>query len=771
MDLRQSGPTAGSISLGAFQGVLTVAFFASGASAILCQVAWQRILVLHAGMDLYSVTTVVAAYMMGLGVGNLAGGAIADRLRPAHCLLVYLAVEVVIALCAWMSPLVLYDFYGEVSTNIQGRLAGFLTQAGMLAVPTTLMGFTLPLLARGAIRVAPEIAGTVGRLYGANTLGAAAAGVAMSARWGLLGRMGIEGAVETAASLNILAALAVLVLVIARVGTPSTSADAAAEPQAAAGGSGAPRDLDRAKVAWIATYGLVGFVSLSLEIVWFRLLNVLVDSTTFTFGRLLTLFLFGLGAGSWVGGRLVMRFTRPTEAFLWVQYGVSLLGLLGPLLLVTYLGSQAVLPRDNFRWLYSGLIIVIPTFLMGIAFPLVQRVVSERLESVGRRTGALLFANTVGSFAGTVATGFFFLNWFGTPATLSGLAAIGLCFGLTAAWRSSVGRRRALVMALPIAATGLAIAAMPESDVFWEALHSKSTVAYRIGQDHDISFASFVAAEDGTCVSALGMFEQDDVPSAYVFVSGQLNNPYPFLPFHVRLGVIPALMHHSPERSLVIGLGIGSTPASVAAEPRISTIEVIEICDRLPYLLRNQLGDLPEFRRMFDDPRIRFFAADGRKHLKEAERPFDLIVTDTLRVARPCSGCLYSEEFYQIVRSKLQPDGLFAQWRASDRTEASAAQVFPYVLHITADAHERGFMVMSDQPIRFDRAILLERLAATGSAFDDASHERLAKFIRTASTRRVRWGGPVPERPPYGTNTDLFPRDEFGTRPRAWGSK
>src|SRR5262245_59220637 len=270
-------------------------FFASGAAALIFQVAWQRVLSLHAGMDLFAATTVVAAFMAGLGMGNLLGGSIADRLTPKGAVLMYASAELLIGSFGWLSIWLLYKQYATFSPYLHGNASAFLFHFVLLSIPTTLMGATLPLLSRGVVRRSSEIAPMVGKLYGANTLGAAVGAMA-TAGWWILGRVGLEGVIQIAACLNLGSGL--LALSIFR------TTDIAAQPAESSGPTTSQATSLRRPSHWIILYGFTGFVSLALEVVWFRLLNVLMYSTTYTFSRLLAVYLIFFGFGVLAGSYL-----------------------------------------------------------------------------------------------------------------------------------------------------------------------------------------------------------------------------------------------------------------------------------------------------------------------------------------------------------------------------------------------------------------------------------------------------------------------------------
>lgn len=706
-------------------------FFGSGAAALIYQSGWQRILTFHAGMDLYSVTTVIAAFMAGLGLGNLLGGAVADRVGARASVLLYALVELLIGGFGALSVQVLQNLYSRLSWLISTTPRQFAFHFALLLIPTTMMGATLPLLARGVVARAAEIAPSVGRLYGVNTLGAAVGAFAMAGPW-ILGRVGLQGAIAIAAGLNVGAGLLALRLATIR---NSVAAFARREdtlrPEAGFPG-------------WAIIYGLTGFAALGLEVAWFRLLNVLARSTTYTFSRLLFVYLVGLGLGSLLGGRLAQRLTRPVRTFLLLQAAIGLSALLGPLLVTAYFehagGKLRAFPRD----VLAPLVVLLPpTVLMGICFPIMNRVVSDRLETLGRRTGTLLFANTLGCVLGTLITGFFLLPAFGTAATLRLLAGALCLLGAAVAF-SGGGRALAPVVA---GAFGVLAWLLPSGVAFWAPLHGAQP-------------ERMITREDGSCV--LGVSEER--PHLFgLYISGMRQNAVPFDEFHVRLGAAPALIHPAPRRALVIGLGVGSTPHGLAVDPRVEHATCVEICPgELPLLDAVYRKGIRELEPLISSPRLDYRFQDGRKYLLDTAERFDLIVTDTLLPLSPFSGSLYSREFYQLVSSRLRANGIFAQWVPSRRILETAASVFPFVSVIDDPASPLSpkFLVASDRPIKLDPSALLERnRRADRSTLPVETRRDLEEFLARAIAIPVVGRDFSPDQ----LNTDLFPRDEFSS--------
>ena len=283
-------------------------FFLSGFAAVLYQVIWQRLLVFFSGADVYSITIIVAAFMAGLGLGNVGGGKLADRLGPASSLKAFAAAELAIGIFGFFSKFLFYDvLYTQLPQLGDNIIVATIVLFASLLVPTCLMGVSLPLLSRALTHDVGDAGRIIGSLYGWNTLGAAAG--AFATTWILIPNIGLEGALLWGAASNVLCAIGAFAIGAL---SPVRHTTAIVEP-----------DNDRGRAfpalpfsSWILVYALTGLIALGFEITWFRLLGVVQKSTAFTFGTVLAVYLAGLGLGGAIGSRFVHRGIAPGRVFL-----------------------------------------------------------------------------------------------------------------------------------------------------------------------------------------------------------------------------------------------------------------------------------------------------------------------------------------------------------------------------------------------------------------------------------------------------------------------
>jgi spermidine synthase len=778
MDVNQRTRTPRSFADSAIVFSFLAVYFLSGFAALLYQVVWQRILAIFSGADLFATTTVVASFMAGLGLGSIVAGAIADRVSLRWQVGLFVAAETLTGVFGWFSTWwyydILYKQFGEIA-NSPVLLVVILF--GSLLVPTFMMGMTLPLLAK-AITPAVELAGRrIGSLYAWNTLGAAAG--ALATAWAILGRYDFQQIARIGAVINFAAAVVagVVALSLSRPDTasgPQVSVSRQIPVRAPSGFSFA---------TWILVYALSGFVALSLEILWFRILGVMLKSNALTFPHLLGIFLLSLAGGIFAGSLVVKFVKRPAALFLSMQAGIVLYAGASIVMLIwglehvswlewlrTHLAGYDIVPVTNaptgiLAWittpgphrtllkLYILLplaLIAPPVLMMGMSFPLLQRVVHDSHEFLARRVGWLQGSNILGATIGSVLTGGVFLEVFGTPWTLRLLIAVGgtfLFLAIRVLLKTPVTTRAGYIAAAAVLV--VLMGAVPRSSQLWATLHGSP-------EQH------VIVSEEGS-----GLFVLKNADPAFSQTTWVYNNglgqswiPYHHVSvIHSRLGILGTLMHPAPEEIVVIGLGSGDTAYSLGGRAETKEITCVEI-------LQSQLGGLRTLheRRPYEglafllgDSRMKYVYGDGRHFLASSSKKYDIIEADALRATSAFAGNLYSLEYFELLKSRLKPGGLALNWAPTHRTLMTFAKVFPHVYNFDS------VMVGSNEPIEFDEATIRARLE---HPFTKAHYAKaglkLEEIILPFFARKIEEFRIDPMQFFISDwNTDLFPKDEY----------
>jgi len=735
---------------------LMLVYFCSGLPALLYQTVWQRVLVLHSGVGTTSVAIIVAVFLLGLGLGSLAGARLCRRISPRKALIRFAILEIAVALFAALSPTLMYDFlylrYGWLYSNLW--LAGFL-HAITLLPPTVLMGMTLPLMSRALVRDGSGVSSSVSLLYGINTMGAALG--ALLGPWVLMPFVGVRGVCSIGASLNLLIALSALSMrgsvpdVLEAPMKPTSSSDRA-------GSIGKEANQKPVSFAtWIILYFLSGLIAIGLEIVWFRILDVAVKSTAYTFGTVLATYLASLAVGSMIGARRDSHIKDPLRTYLWIQCWIMVTAAL-PLVILhaapstwldaLWIGQYWADPNIlRPAWNQIGATVVLyailplimmatPTCLMGYGFAVLQRGVQIDARNSGYRVGIIQAANILGCTIGSLLVGLGAIGFIGTANTLRLLIMLGSLFALLGWYTCHAPRRFSPALGLILAMAFC----LPTSNTLWQKLH---------GLAADSPATIF---EDVTGVAAIT--PEPGSSKWRVSANGKSQSDLPFGGFHSKLGALPTVMHSSPKDIAIIGLGSGDTAWAASCRQETEAVTVFEICTAEEPALRAyaQGGHLEQLANFLRDSRITIDGRDARHVLMTDPRKYDIIEADAIRPWGAFAGYLYSIEFFQLCRQRLKPNGLMCNWVPTMGTYSTFCEVFPYVLEL-----DGGFILIgSNDPIPDDlRAVKVRLQSETISRFLGPQVVRECLDSLESAT------GTLQQSTVQLINTDLFPFDEF----------
>ena len=410
---------------------LLLALFLSGISGLTYQVLWLRLLSLVFGVTAYAASTVLASFMAGLALGSFLSGRVA--LRARRPLLWFGCAELLIGLSALATPTALQaigQVYGAAAGSIGEALAlttalRFVCALAVLIVPTTLMGATLPLVVASPLVRRDAIASRVGALYGTNTAGAICGAILTG--FYLIGAIGIRSTFTWAAALN--AAAGIVAILLSRkyeTGAADVvpAASATRDATSTATAQAAPVRL------MLIVFGLSGFASLALEVIWFRILVLFLPATTYAFTTMLATVLFGLAAGGWLAARLLRRDRD------WMAWLTTIQLATGVLIVASLVALSATYARGwgtdgTFR--ASVLAIFPASLLMGVSFPIGLRIAAGVADhgsrEVAHRLGTLYSVNVLGAILGSTLAGFLLLPRLGSRVSLIVCAALYIAAG------------------------------------------------------------------------------------------------------------------------------------------------------------------------------------------------------------------------------------------------------------------------------------------------------------------------------------------------------
>ena len=725
-------------------------YFFSGFSALLYQVAWQRFIALYAGSDGEAVALVVAAFLLGLGLGNTISGRIAGGMTPARALSWFASCELGVCIVAAISPALYYHgFYMDAPDWLRPRVANLTATFLSLLAPTTLMGMCFPLLAHATAGPMNRAATRISRLNAINILGAAT-GCLLSG-WVFLGTLGYDWTVYLGCGVSALVALNAW-LVSRKLARLQDQPD----PRAEASEPGNPATQRKVLWRWCLLMLLSGFVAISLELVWFRVLSFMLGTLPYVFSLMLALILAGYSLGGFIMSRFLHRVQDPMGAFLKLQAWVLVVSA-ATLLLVTlgrplfpeihvYLHSPGArilggVTGYAVRLALALLVLLPPNLLIGAGFPLSQAALLRDRHSVGRCVAWIQGANILGNLAACLLTGFGLFAWVGTEGTLSLLCLVGIGFAVAALWKLPIKRWltqpvNAVMLALVVCAIGI-----PDRVTWWRAMHL-------LENDDD-----FVVAEDPSGVAAMG--RRSTETSFTMYANGQIQGHTP-LPEETHFPTV--LVHEAPQKVLCIGIGAGSAVFCTGAHPAATDIVVCEILRSVAPMMQRfdaAHANEPPIGLMLRDPRFRFAFQDGRLLLLDSADKYDFILGNPLLPYNSRSGLLYSQEFFGLLYAKLRPGGIASWHCATPRIVRTFTQIFPYAIML-----EGGMMLGSNEPLEPRMASLAARLASMPEA---AQNLDLCGYASTITIPPVEqsWH-PSSEREAGDINTDLHPKDEYG---------
>jgi spermidine synthase len=731
-------------------------FLISGATGLLYEVAFSKLLGYVFGATAYAVSTVLSAFMAGLALGAYFGGR--NAARVARPLMVYGLAEMVVGAVCAASPAalaLLTQAYVSLARSAPGSLAlvtvlrAALT-ALVVLVPTVAMGATLPLLSRvvAGVREGAGGAERLAGIYAINTAGGAA-GALLSA-YAILPALGIRGTMTAAALANV--AIGAVAFFTGRAGAPD-------EPHAArvvdAAGAATPEpepepEGERERLLLGLAFAS-GFLVFAAEVVQTHLLALLIGNSAYAFGLMLAVFLVCLAVGAARAPSFARKHGRGALGRGLAAAALSLaitLPLWDQLPRVFLFAGKHVTSwegRELCRALAAFAILALPTLWMGTTFPLLlQR--AARHHDVAAKVGGLTVANTLGTICGSILTGYVVLPALGSQGALRAVA-VAFALAAAAALHGIPGRRPGV---LAVGAAGAVIALLlPRWDM--ARLTSGANVYFTSGpppddiamvrEDVHGGVTTVVHRAGVTTMYTNGKFQGDDGPE---------------MPAQRRFAHFPSLFVRSFDRALVIGLGTGTTLGTIATYPW-KRIDVAEISPSIVEASRRFF--LPQTLGALDDARVHLDLNDGRNVLLVAAQPYDLVTIELTSVWFAGASSLYSREFYELVKARLSPGGVLQQWvqlhhirrrelaAIVDTLRGSFGHVALFV------GGEQGILVASDAPLVAGAARLatLEqrptlKMTLGGKAMTDlfdellASEDELGRFV--ADTRAA--GEPVP---------------------------
>jgi spermidine synthase len=688
-----------------FLPLLLLLFVGSGCAALIYEIVWFQLLQLVIGSSAVSIAVLLGTFMGGMCLGSLALPRLISAQR--HPLRVYAMLELGIAL-AGIVVLLAVPAVGKFYAGVVGHgFAGILLRGAVcvacLLPPTMLMGATLPAVARW-VETTPRGVGWLGFFYGGNTAGAVAGCVL--AGFYLLRVHDMATATWCAVGINVAVAALALLLASRASYSPTEEARPGTEALPVAG--------SRFVLGSIA---LSGLCALGAEVVWARTLSLLLGATVYTFSIILAVFLTGLGIGSSAGAAIARDTSRPRLALglcqllqagtlAWAAYAIAVWLPAWPVDT-----SIAATPWTRFQLdiVRCAWAILPAALLWGASFPLALAAIATPGQDAGRIVSRAYAANTVGAILGGVGASLLFIPRFGTQQTQQVLAALTIGSAVLVIFPRVIGCIGAAVAAALVA---FAVPSLPR--IPWQLVAYGRQVATTDYGAHALFFGEGMNSSVAVSETPGG--------SRFFHVAGKTEASNIELDMRLQkmLGHIPALLHPNPKSVLIVGCGAGVTAGSFVLYP---SIERIVICDIEPTIPQNVAKYFQrENNNVIGDPRVEVVYDDARHFIATTHEKFDIITSDPIHPWVKGSAVLYSQEYFQLCRARLNPGGLVTQWvplyessRAVVQSEiATFFSVFPEGTIWANDDEGTGYdtvMLGQAEPLKVDVDALQRRLA------------------------------------------------------------
>lgn len=657
-------------------GSIYLLFFLSGITGLVYEVLWTRMFALVFGATALAISTVLAAFMGGLALGSFYFGRLIDK--RGEPLKIYAILEILIGIYALILPLIIMGLNAIYTSIYQNFSTSFFTLSVIrfilsfivLIIPATLMGGTLPILSKAVVSKRESLGLNIGSLYSINTIGGATG--CFLAGFVFIALIGIRNTTYVAVGSNLAIGLAAWILSMRGFGRRQPEAEVESQAQ--------PTDdsMSRKERLIILAFGLSGFAALSYEVLWTRVLDMILGTTVYAFSIMLTSFLCGLALGSFVMSRFIDKRRNLTPIFGGLQIVIGCFGLFTilifgklPVIFLKLFGALGSSWRDFtfIQFIIAFIVMLVPTFLMGATFPVVSRICTRQMKFLGRSIGNIYSANTIGAILGSLLSGFLLIPLIGIQNSIKLIASINVIIGMIALVGSMTkqadkSRKLALSTLVIGSLVFLSLIIFPSWDkrVLSSGVYFEPWLYRNQNQEIDL--------EAKTNESKMLYYAEGIDSTASIFSRGpEITFKINGMPLASNLrtdltllgimGHLPALLHGSPESVLVIGLGAGVTSGMSAQHESVKRVDCAE-------LERKVIGATRFFDRenryVLDNPKFNLIIDDGRNYLQKTDVKYDVITSDPVHPWLSGAGSLYSVEHFQSCKEHLNEGGVAAQW-------------------------------------------------------------------------------------------------------------
>jgi spermidine synthase len=700
-----------------FLPLLLLLFVGSGCAALIYEIVWFQLIELVIGSSAVSLGVLLGTFMGGMCLGSLL---LPRFVSPQqHPLRAYAMLEAGIGVLG-LIVLVAVPLVGSVytATAMHGML-GIVWRGLLCAIcllpPTLLMGATLPAIARW-VETTPTGVSWLGYFYGSNIAGAVFG--CLFAGFYLLRVHNMAVATVVAVAINFAVAAMGLALSRRAPHRPAIQEDDAAR---------AP-SVPRANAIYVAI-GLSGLSALGAEVIWTRLLSLMLGASVYTFSIILSVFLIGLGVGS-SGGSLLARSGKSRTALAWSQLLLTFAVAWSAWMIARWLPYWPINPSlSPSPWitfqvdLIRALVAVFPAAcLWGASFPLAIAAVVAPGQDAGRLVGRVYAANTVGAILGSLLFSVLVIPTVGTKVGEQLLIAVAIVSALVV-FASTMGAKDEAPPkrdARPVQRMGTAsligVAAVVLVALVMTARVPKvpdGLVAYGRFLPTYTTEPKYLYVGEGMNSSIAVSEEESGARNFHVAGKVEASSLPQDMRLQRMLGHLSAFLANDPKTVLVVGFGAGVTAGSFVTYPGIKRIVICEIEPLIPRVVSTYFTR--ENYNVAQDPRVEIVYDDARHFILTTREKFDVITSDPIHPWVKGAATLYTDDYFELVKKHLNPGGVVTQWvplyesfPAVVKSElATFFKVFPDGTVWSNDINGKGYDVVlaghaTPQPINLD---------------------------------------------------------------------
>jgi spermidine synthase len=718
-------------SIGKITAFVLICFFFSGVAGLIYEILWTRMIVKIIGGAPFAISIILTIFMGGLGLGSYLAGRTIDRIeKPAELVKIYGLLELAIGAYGLALPVLLIAFrpiYAVIYNRLfeHFMLFNLITFIGcfiLLCLPVICMGATLPVLCRFYVSKLSHLGTHAGRLYGLNTIGAAL-GALVCGFW-LINLLGMWGTLIFAVAVNGLIGLSCL-LVFSRTEKP----EPCTIPAVVGTEEALLEKAQHVHASWytaaanaaLVIFAVSGFCAIAYEVIWTKLLGLIVGPTTYSFTIVLVTFILGLALGSMLFGWLGDKTNKPIWLLIYSQVAAALLVLVISQILgdSQFFFSKLIFSfKDNFVLLSLSKAVILfafmifPTLCLGATFPLVGKIYTQSVSRVGRSIGFAYAVNTIGAVLGSFCAGFVLIPLLGKEKSLSLVIGLQLVTSLLVGVIILVKKKKSILKWVPLVAPSAAALLLCFYFPRWNRILFSQGKYQRFHQiEADIKNTGWVKAllrgpeilartEKGKLVyygDGVGGFttvmEYSDPFGNIDYAlanSGKTDaTSHEDMKTQTLSAHFPMLFHENPKTVLVIGLASGITAGETLYYP-VEQLDVVEI--------NRQVVAASEFfipwnNSVLSSPRTNLIVQDGRMHLQLTGKKYDVIISEPSNPWMAGLAALFTREFFTLAMDRLNADGIFVQWIQSYEMDWSTfalvgrtfASVFPNSILVSSN--------------------------------------------------------------------------------------